>query len=113
MYTREKIMSLKVGDKVKMTPRGFKYYSNLFRAFDMFSVARVMKQEHFTSCICELFAIHGVGTVKRFNSYGDPFIRWEYSINGMHFHYSHYYDLKDVKKLNLLEKAKLFLQRIF
>jgi hypothetical protein len=106
-------MSLKIGDKVKMTKRGFKYHSNLDIAFDMFSVARIMTQKHFTSCVCELFAIHGIGTVKGFNDVGVPYIRWEHSIDGTHYYYTHYYDTKNVKKLNLLDKAKLFLQRIF
>ena len=52
---------LKIGDKVKMTPRGFKFYSNVDIAFQMYSVGGLMESKHFTSAICEQFAIHGVG----------------------------------------------------
>lgn len=100
---------LKIGDKVKMTPRGFRFYSNVDTAFEMNCVAGVMKEEHFTSAICGLFAIHGVGTIKRFDSDGDPFIRWDFSINGTKYHYSHYFDKKDIRKLTLLEKLKRIL----
>lgn len=66
---------LKIGDKVKMTPRGFRFYSNVDIAFDMNSVAGLMRQENFTSAVCEQFAIHGVGTVQRFNDEGSPYVR--------------------------------------
>lgn len=97
---------LKIGDKVKMTPRGFKFYSNVDIAFQMHSVGGLMESKHFTSAICDQFAIHGVGTIKRFNSDGDPFIRWDFSINGTKYHYSHYFDKKDIRKLTFLEKLK-------
>jgi hypothetical protein len=104
---------LKIGDKVKMTPRGFKYHSNLDKAFDVHSVGKTMEQKHFTRCVCELFAIHGVGTIRKFNFLGEPEIRWEYSLDGVKYHYIHYYELKDVKKLNILDKIKLFLKGEF
>jgi hypothetical protein len=103
-------MSLKIGDKVRMTPRGFKYYSNLDIAFDSHSVARVMAKRHFTGSICELFAIHGIGTIQKFSSDGEPYIRWEYSLDGIHYYYTHYYGLKDVKKMSFLDKLIFAIQ---
>jgi hypothetical protein len=102
-------MNLKIGDKVKMTPRGFKFYANLDTSFDMGSVAGSMNSQQFTQAICEQFAIHGVGVVKKFNTEGEPYIRWEFSIDGMNYHYSHYFDKKDIRKLTLLEKLKRIL----
>ena len=95
---------LKIGDKVKMTPRGFKFYSNVDIQFDMSSIGRKMDAEHFTQAICEQFAIHGVGTVKKFNELGDPYIRWEYRLDGIRYHYEHYFETSNVKKLSFLDK---------
>jgi hypothetical protein len=101
---------LKIGDKVKMTPRGFKFYSNIDIAFDMNSINGAMKEDHFTSSVCELFSIHGVGTVKSFNSLGEPFVKFKYSLDGIKYHYSSYFELKDVRKLNILERIILKLK---
>jgi hypothetical protein len=103
MYIGEK-MNLKIGDKVKMIPRGFRYYSNIDTAFDTHCVGGSMNSEHFTCAVCELFAIHGVGTVKRFNDEGTPYVRFENSLDGIGYFYTHYFDVKDVKKLSLLDK---------
>ena len=103
---------LKIGDKVKMTPRGFRFYSNVDIVFDMNSIARVMSQEHFTSAVCEQFAIHGVGTVKSLNDGGDPYVRWDFSINGVRYHYTHYFCKKDLKKLNFIDRLKAKLKRL-
>jgi hypothetical protein len=100
---------LKIGDKVKMTKRGFIFYANVDTSFDMFSVGGKMSHENYTSAICQQFAIHGVGTIKRFNDEGSPLVRWEFSIDGMEYHYSHYFDKKDIRKLTLLEKLKRIL----
>jgi len=109
MYYGEK-MKLKIGDKVRMTKRGFKFYSNIDIAFDMSSFNGVMDEKEFTSTVCGLFAIHGVGTIKKFNSFGDPLIKFEYSLDGIRYKYSHYFDIKDIKKLNILEKIILKLK---
>ena len=97
-------MNLKIGDKVRMTKKGFKFYSDIDIQFDMGSVGRKMNAEHFTMAVCEQFAIHGVGTVKRFNDEGCPYIKWEYRLDGIKYRYQHYFQLDDVKKLSLLDK---------
>lgn len=101
---------LKIGDKVKMTKKGFKFYANLDIQFDMGSVGRKMDEKHFTQAVCEQFAIHGVGTVKKFNESGEPYIRWDFAIDGMEYHYTHYFENKDIRKLTMLEKIMLFLK---
>ena len=102
-------MSLKVGDKVKMTKRGFKYYANLDNAFDSHNVGGLLNHKHFTSAVCQQFAIRGIGTVLLFSDNGYPEVRWENSDGIIKFHYTHYFDLRDVRKMTLLEKiiAKL------
>jgi hypothetical protein len=97
-------MSLKIGDKVRMTRKGFKFHSNLNISFEMHSVCLSMEHKHFTSAVCELFAIHGVGTIKGFNDYGDPYIRWDFRMDGIKYHYEHYFDSSDIKKLTLLDE---------
>lgn len=97
-------MNLKIGDKVKMTPRGFKFYSNVDIQFDMSNVGGKMDYNHFTRAVCEQFAIHGVGTVKKFNESGEPYIRWEYHLDGIRYHYEHYIETSDVKKLSFIDK---------
>lgn len=97
-------MNIKIGDKVRMTKKGFKFYSDIDIQFDMSSVGSLMERRHFTMAACELFAIHGVGTVKRFNDEGLPYIKWEYRLDGIKYRYQHYFDLRDVKKLSLLDK---------
>jgi hypothetical protein len=101
---------LKIGDKVKMTPQGFKFYANLDIQFDMCSVGEKMDERHFTQAVCEQFAIHGVGVVKKFNKEQNPYIRWDFAIDGMKYHYTHYFQNKDVRKLTLLEKIMIFLK---
>lgn len=95
---------LKIGDKVRMTPKGFKFYSDIDIQFDMGSVGSLMERRHFTMAACELFAIHGVGTIKKFNDEGLPYIKWEYRLDGIKYHFEHYFQLDDVKKLSLLDK---------
>jgi hypothetical protein len=104
------MFKLKIGDKVRMTNRGFKFYSNIDIAFDMGSFNGAMKKEQFASVVCELFSIHGIGTVKNFNSEGEPFVMFRHSLDGVNYHYSHYFQLKDVKKLNILERIILKLK---
>ena len=103
-------MSLKIGDKVKMTEHGFKFYSNVDIAFDSHSVARIMAAKHFTSATCELFAIHGVGIIQKFNDEGTPYICWEYRLDGIKYHYIHYYEPNHIKKLSFLDKVIFKLQ---
>jgi hypothetical protein len=93
-------MSLKIGDKVRMTRKGFKFHSNLNISFEMHSVCLSMEHKHFTSAVCELFAINGVGTVKKFNDEGEPYVRWDFKLGGIKYHYSHYYELASVRKLS-------------
>lgn len=97
-------MSLKIGDKVKMTPRGFKFYSDIDLAFEGHSIAGRMESEHFTKAVCELFAIHGIGTVKEFSDGGIPYIVFTHSLDGIKYKYSQYLDEKDVKKISFLDK---------
>jgi len=104
-------MSLKIGDKVKMTKRGFKFYSDIDIAFTMHSVGGEMNRNNYTSAICEQFAIHGIGTVRKFNNENDPYIRWDFSIDGVKYHYTHYFDKKDVKKLTILDKLRIKLRK--
>jgi hypothetical protein len=94
---------LKIGDKVKMTPRGFRFYSNIDNAFDSHCVGGSMDSKRFTGAVCELLAIHGVGTVKQFSDEGTPYVRFENSLDGIGYFYTHYYDVKDVKKLSFLD----------
>ena len=105
-------MSLKIGDKVKMTKRGFKFYGNVSKQFTMFYVGGKMEYEHFESAMCESKAIHGIGTIKRFNTEGDPYVRWENSLDGIKYHYTHYFDKRDVAKLTLLDKLKFKLRSL-
>lgn len=95
---------MKIGDKVKMTRRGFRFYSDLDNAFELSSVSSKMNSEDFNRCVCELFAVNGVGTIKRFNEQGDPYIRWEFSLNGMYYFHEHYYEEKDIRKLTWIER---------
>ena len=103
---------LKIGDKVKMTKRGFKFYGNVDIQFDMSSVRGKMDCRHFESALCKSKAIHGIGIVKRFNSEGDPCVRWENSLDGINYFYTHYFDKKDVAKLTLLDKIKFKLRSL-
>ena len=109
MCTREETVKLKIGDKVKMTPRGFRFYSNIDNCFDSHCVGGSMDSKRFTCAVCELFAIHGVGTIQRFNNEGTPYVRFENSLDGINYFYTHYFDVGDVKKLTLLDKILLFL----
>jgi hypothetical protein len=70
-------MSFKIGDKVKMTKEGFLFYSNIDTAYDMASTSVGLESSDFEKVICTLFSIHGVGTVKKINRYGDLYIRWK------------------------------------
>jgi hypothetical protein len=44
------------------------------------------------------------GTVKKFNDEGEPFVRWDFKLGGIKYHYSHYYELASVKKLSFLDR---------
>ena len=103
-------MNLKIGDKVRMTPQGFRFYSNVDTQFIMHSVGLSMNSKHYTSAVCGLMAVHGVGTVKRFNSEGSPYIVWNYKLDGMKYYYTHYFEVEDVKKLSFLDKLLFKIQ---
>lgn len=103
---------LKIGDKVKMTKRGFKFYADLDIQFSMGNVGGKMDAKHFTSSVCEQFAICGIGTIKRFNDDGCPYIYWEYKVNGIKYHFSHYFEIKDVRKLSYLDRIRIFLKEL-
>jgi hypothetical protein len=112
MYTREKTMSLKIGDKVKMTKKGFRFYGNIEIVFDMNQIDETMSYEHFKSALCEAKAIHGIGTVKKFNSLGEPYVRWENSLDGIYYFYTHYFCTEDVRKLNFFDRLKAKLKSL-
>jgi hypothetical protein len=103
---------LKIGDKVKMTKRGFKFYGNTNITFTMNSIGGKMEYKHFESALCEAKAIHGIGTIKKFNDSGDAHIRWENSLDGINYFYTHYFEIKDVRKLNFLDKLKAKLKSL-
>jgi hypothetical protein len=105
-------MNLKIGDKVKMTKRGFKFYGNTFTLFDVNQVGGKMEYKHFESALCEAKAIHGIGTVKRFNEEGSPYVRFENSLDGIGYFYTHYFEIKDVRKLNFLDRLKAKIKRL-
>jgi hypothetical protein len=102
---------LKIGDKVKMTKKGFKFYADVEKSFQCHSVGGSMKSKHFTQSVCELFAIHGVGTIVNYIPESDTLkIRWNYKIDGLNIFYTHYYEYKDIKKLSLFDKIKFKIQ---
>lgn len=111
MYTGEK-MNLKIGDKVKMTKKGFKFYGNIEITFDMNQIDGKMIYEHFESALCESKAIHGIGTVKRFNDLNEPYVLWENSLDGIRYFCTHYFELKDVRKLNFFDRLKAKLKSL-
>ena len=103
MYQGEK-MNFELGDRVKMTKKGFKFYSNVDKRFDSHSVSNKMDSEHFTRCVCALFSVHGIGTVKHFDDEGNPYISWKYKLDGVYYYYEHFYEKKDVTKLSILDR---------
>jgi hypothetical protein len=103
-------MSLKIGDKVIMTKKGFHFYHNLDIQFDMHKVSGKVSDKAFESAMSEILAVQGIGTVKRFNSSGDPYIRWENKMNGMYFFYEHYFEHDSIQKIGLLQKLRLKLK---
>jgi len=104
---------LKIGDKVKMTKRGFKFYSNLDITYRMYSAAGILERDSYIQSITQLFSIHGVGTVVKFNSEGDPYIRWSYSLDGVYYFHEAYYEGLDVRKLNKLEQFHLKIKGLY
>lgn len=104
-------MKFKIGDTVKMTNHGFKFYSNINTKFEMNCVNGVINRKHFERAICGLFAIHGIGVIKGFNDEGAPLIRWQHSLDGIKYHYSHYFDNKDIRKISFVDRLKLIIKR--
>lgn len=102
---------LKIGDKVRMTPRGFRFHSNLDISFECGSCDSKMNHLQFIKTTCELFSIHGVGEVKKFSSEGDPFIKFEYTLDGIKYYHSAYYVRGVIKKLSLIDRIKFFMKR--
>jgi hypothetical protein len=105
-------MKLKIGDKVKMTKRGFKFYGNTLILFELNLVGGKMEYKHFESALCESKAIHGVGTIKRFNEEGEPYVLWENNLDGINYFYTHYFEIKDIRKLNFIDRLKAKLKRL-
>ena len=105
-------MNLKIGDRVKMTKKGFKFYGNTRIIFDVNQVGEKMEYKHFESALCEAKAIHGIGTVKRFNDLNEPYVLWENSLDGIRYFYTHYFELKDVRKLNFFDRLKAKLKSL-
>ena len=103
---------MKIGDKVIMTKKGFHFYHNLSIQFDMHNVAGKVSDKDFVSAMSEILAVQGIGTIKRFNSEGDPYIRWESKMNGMYFFFEHYFDQDSVQKICLLQKLRLKLKAL-
>lgn len=103
-------MNFKIGDKVKMTKEGFLFYSNIDTAYDMASTSMKVESSNFERAICTLFSIHGIGTVKKINSCGDLYIRWNYRLDGVKYYSEHYYEQEEVSKLSFLDKIKFKLQ---
>lgn len=105
-------MSLKIGDKVIMNENGFHFYHNPSIQLDMGKVGGGVSDDYFTETFVESLAILGVGTIKRFNDSGDPYIRWENKMNGMFFHREHFFDKESVTKIGLFLKLKLAIKRL-
>lgn len=105
-------MNLKIGDKVKMTKRGFRFYGDVNIQFTMCSVGGKMEYKNFESAICEAISIHGIGTVKRFNDEGSPYILWENILDGINYFYTDYFEKKDIRKLNFLDRLKAKLKSL-
>jgi hypothetical protein len=106
MHKGEK-MSFKVGDKVIMSKKGFKYYSDITKQFEASTVCGVINElSHFEQAVCCLFSIHGIGTIKKINEYGVLYIKWEYKLDGIKYHYTHYFENGDIKKISFLDRLK-------
>jgi hypothetical protein len=103
-YIRGNNMKLKVGDKVKMTPEGFRFYSNLNTAYHSAAAKGNLSSEAFVKAVCELFAVRGTGVIIKFSTIGEPYIKWTFRDNGTFFHRSHFYEVSHVRKLTVLER---------
>jgi hypothetical protein len=104
--------SLKIGDKVIMNKHGFHFYHNPDIQFEMNNVRGEVNRKHFLSAFIEALALTGVGTIKRFNSEGSPYIRWECKMNGMYFYHEHYFESESIQRIGLLQRLRLKLKAL-
>ncbi len=99
---------MKKGTLVKMTDRGFHFYHNIDDMFDGSQLRGNVDAKSFESSMCESLAILGTGKVVIVEP-TQLKVRWSFSNASMNFYYTMWYDLKDVRKLSLLERIKEFL----
>jgi hypothetical protein len=99
---------MKKGTLVKMTDRGFHFYHNIDDAFDGWQLRGEVNASSFEQMLCESLAILGTGKVIIVES-DQVKVCWKFNNAGMYFHYTMWYDLRDVRKLSLLERIKEFL----
>lgn len=103
---------MKKGTLVKMTKEGFAFHHNPDRVFDAYCLRDVITYKHYSESFCETLAIMGTGKVlfsKTVEGETIHKVKWELKHNGMYFYYTMWYDLKDIRKLSLLERIKEFL----
>jgi hypothetical protein len=105
-------MNLKIGDKVIMSKEGFHFHHNPDIQFDMCALSGSVKKDVFISFHSEILSLLGIGTVKRFNSSGEPYIRWENKMNGMYFFYEHYFEHESIHKIGLFQRLRLKLKAL-
>jgi hypothetical protein len=95
---------LKVGDKVKLTAEGYHFHHNVDKMLNSYRHPSEWEEEAIENMLCEILAVQGIGIIMRFNEDGDPFVSWKWNNAGMFFKKRCYYDIDDVRKLNLWEK---------
>lgn len=95
----------KPGDLVIMNDTGFAYHGNLDRTFESYSVGLEIRPKAFEAAICEIMAIQGVGEVLYVKEDAIR-VKFKYSVKGLYYFYTSYYNPEDVSKLTLLQKLK-------
>jgi len=105
-------MNINIGDKVKISKHGLQFYANINKMIDCHTtpLRKEIRSDNVEELICELMAIHGVGTVKKMNSDGDLYIRWDYRLDGMKYYSEGVYEVESVSKMSILDKLKFKLQ---
>jgi hypothetical protein len=99
---------MKKGTLVKMTEHGFKFYHNPVKMFDGFQIRGKVEPESFNSCVCELLAVLGTGTIIKVEP-DQVKVKWKFKNKGMYFYYTMWYANEDVRKLTLFEKILNFI----
>jgi len=96
---------LQVGDKIKLTKLGFHFHHNVLRKLHSREVPDFgYREKDMEEMFCEILALQGTGIVLKFNSSGDPLVKWTYRNAGMFFYNSFYYGKEEVRHLTLWEK---------